>query len=93
VAELIGFQKPALLIPFPFAADDHQKKNGQFLAETIGGARLLLQSEATAEKIADEIELLWKEKETFQAALKLARLQNKGKIDLSTLVSVIGKKR
>ena len=31
VSELIAFEVPSILIPFPYAADDHQAKNGQFI--------------------------------------------------------------
>ena len=50
VSELIAAKKPAILIPYPHAVDDHQTKNAQFIA-TQGGAVLLPESEFTVEKI------------------------------------------
>lgn len=91
IAELIRFQKPALLIPFPFAAEDHQKKNGHFLAERIGGARLLLQREASPERIAEEIRSLLRDRETLTLALQRENRQ-KG-IDFGALVRAVGGKR
>lgn len=38
----------ALLIPFPFAVDDHQTKNAEFLA-TAGGAKIVQQKDVSAE--------------------------------------------
>jgi UDP-N-acetylglucosamine--N-acetylmuramyl-(pentapeptide) pyrophosphoryl-undecaprenol N-acetylglucosamine transferase len=46
VAELAAAGKPSLLIPFPQAADDHQRKNAEVLAEA-GAARMLIEEETT----------------------------------------------
>ncbi len=54
LAELAAAGKPALLIPLPTAADDHQRKNAQAL-ERAGAARCLLQDEATPERLAEMI--------------------------------------
>src|SRR5215470_4892306 len=53
-AELIAAGKAALMIPFPFAADDHQRKNAEAL-ESSGAARMILQQELTADRLASEI--------------------------------------
>jgi UDP-N-acetylglucosamine--N-acetylmuramyl-(pentapeptide) pyrophosphoryl-undecaprenol N-acetylglucosamine transferase len=53
-AELIAAGKAALMIPFPFAADDHQRKNAEAL-ESSGAARMILQQQLTAERLAREI--------------------------------------
>ena len=54
VAELAAAGRPAILIPFPFAADDHQRKNGEAV-ERGGGGRLLLQADLTPRRLADEL--------------------------------------
>lgn len=54
VAELAAAGRPALLIPFPFAADDHQRKNGEAV-ERGGAGRLLLQADLTPRRLADEL--------------------------------------
>ncbi len=56
-AELIRFHKPAILIPYPYAYD-HQRKNGEWIGQ---GARILLQKEANAEKLRQEIETIREE--------------------------------
>lgn len=56
VAELAAAGKPALMIPFPFAADDHQRKNAEAV-ERAGAGRMILQAELTSERLAQE--LLW----------------------------------
>ncbi len=46
VAELSAAGKPSLLIPFPLAADDHQRKNAEVLVEA-GAAAILLEDQLT----------------------------------------------
>jgi UDP-N-acetylglucosamine--N-acetylmuramyl-(pentapeptide) pyrophosphoryl-undecaprenol N-acetylglucosamine transferase len=53
-AELIAAGKAALMIPFPFAADDHQRKNAEAL-QSSGASRMILQQELTGERLAREI--------------------------------------
>ncbi len=48
VAELCAAGKPSVLVPFPQAADDHQRKNAEVLA-SAGAAVMLLQRDATPE--------------------------------------------
>jgi len=50
VAEEMAAGKPALLVPFPGAADDHQRKNAEVMA-TAGAASLLIESEMTPERL------------------------------------------
>ncbi|MCC9001001.1 MAG: undecaprenyldiphospho-muramoylpentapeptide beta-N-acetylglucosaminyltransferase [Candidatus Contendobacter sp.] len=51
IAELAAAGVGALLVPFPFAVDDHQTANAHFLAQ--GGAALLVQqAELSAERLA-----------------------------------------
>jgi len=55
VAELIRFGVPALLIPYPYATDQHQQKNGDYLREH-GASLSLTQEEATVAAILQQIE-------------------------------------
>jgi UDP-N-acetylglucosamine--N-acetylmuramyl-(pentapeptide) pyrophosphoryl-undecaprenol N-acetylglucosamine transferase len=54
VAELSLCRKPAVLIPFPYAADNHQVVNAQALVEA-GAAVMILQSDLRAQRLADEV--------------------------------------
>ena len=48
IAELCAAAKPSVLVPLPTAADDHQRKNAEVLAEA-GAAVMLLQRDVTPE--------------------------------------------
>jgi UDP-N-acetylglucosamine--N-acetylmuramyl-(pentapeptide) pyrophosphoryl-undecaprenol N-acetylglucosamine transferase len=48
MAELAAAGKPSLLVPFPQAADDHQRKNADAFV-SAGAAELLLEANLTAE--------------------------------------------
>ena len=54
VAELAAAGKPSLLVPFPYAADDHQHKNAQIFAEA-GAAVLVPESELTDDRLLSEL--------------------------------------
>ena len=51
IAELAALRVPAILIPYPFAADVHQFHNARALVET-GAARMVLQKQAVPELLA-----------------------------------------
>lgn len=55
VSELMAAARPAILVPFPFAVDDHQTANAQVLVD-MGGAQLMPQSEMTAEGLAKALQ-------------------------------------
>lgn len=61
IAELAAAGVASILIPFPFAVDDHQTHNARFLSER-GAAVLLPQSELSAEKLAQLLRGLDREK-------------------------------
>lgn len=76
LAEITAFGLPMILIPYPFAADDHQRKNGEYLVQ--GGAALMFTQDALTEQgLAEQISgLLADEKRRIQmgqAARRLAR--------------------
>jgi UDP-N-acetylglucosamine--N-acetylmuramyl-(pentapeptide) pyrophosphoryl-undecaprenol N-acetylglucosamine transferase len=57
VAEVAAVGKAALFVPFPFATDDHQKRNAEVLVSKNAGL-LILESELTPERIANEVSSL-----------------------------------
>ncbi len=57
-AELTAMGRPALLVPYPFATDDHQSYNARVLADS-GAAKMIPQPAFTADAVAREIEGLF----------------------------------
>lgn len=55
IAEALEFEVPGILIPFPFAADNHQEKNGEFLAYTVGGGDLFIEKGLRSDTLRDSI--------------------------------------
>lgn len=71
LAELATLRLPAVLVPFPAAADNHQWHNARAY-EATGAAVLLEQREATPEKVAGHLRVLMEDQEeraTLKAAL------------------------
>jgi UDP-N-acetylglucosamine--N-acetylmuramyl-(pentapeptide) pyrophosphoryl-undecaprenol N-acetylglucosamine transferase len=54
VAEVAAAGKPAIFVPFPGAADDHQKRNAEAL-ERAGAAVMLEQSQLTARALVETV--------------------------------------
>ena len=71
-AELIAAGKAAIMVPFPLAADDHQRKNAEALA-AAGAARMILQQELSGDRLATEIEKL------VQSPQELNRMEEAGR--------------
>lgn len=57
VAELAAAGVASILVPYPYAVDDHQTKNGQVLTEN-GAAKLIQEQQLSAELLAKEIDYL-----------------------------------
>ncbi len=76
IAELTAFGKGAILVPYPYAAYDHQRRNAQVLKEQ-GAAEMVLEQELNGEKLAGRIRALYLDRrrlETMgQAARRLGR--------------------
>ncbi|BCK88682.1 UDP-N-acetylglucosamine--N-acetylmuramyl-(pentapeptide) pyrophosphoryl-undecaprenol N-acetylglucosamine transferase [Sideroxyarcus emersonii] len=74
IAELAAAGVASVLVPFPFAVDDHQTHNARFLSEK-NAALLLPQKELSAEKLAQLLREMTREKllAMAQAARSLAK--------------------
>jgi len=57
LSELSYFGLPSILIPYPFAAENHQALNAEIFSQR-GAAALLNQSEITSEKLAEMVSKL-----------------------------------
>jgi UDP-N-acetylglucosamine--N-acetylmuramyl-(pentapeptide) pyrophosphoryl-undecaprenol N-acetylglucosamine transferase len=58
VAEATAAGKPAIFVPFPQAADDHQRRNAEAIAQP-GAAVLVPQAELTPERLTEVITQLF----------------------------------
>jgi UDP-N-acetylglucosamine--N-acetylmuramyl-(pentapeptide) pyrophosphoryl-undecaprenol N-acetylglucosamine transferase len=72
LAELCAVGRPSILIPFPFAADDHQRKNAKAL-EARGAAVCIDPSDATPSRMATEVVSLAKDHARRTAMANAAR--------------------
>jgi UDP-N-acetylglucosamine--N-acetylmuramyl-(pentapeptide) pyrophosphoryl-undecaprenol N-acetylglucosamine transferase len=77
IAELIAAGKASLMIPFPLATDDHQRKNAEALA-AAGAGRMILQQELSGKRLAEEILTLAQEPERITAMEEAARKLSRG---------------
>lgn len=72
IAELTALGKPALLIPYPFATNDHQRVNAEEVVRA-GGARLILDRDLTGRRLAGEIQKLLTDRSLLAAMGRAAQ--------------------
>lgn len=72
LAELCAIGRPSVLIPFPFAADDHQAKNAKALEER-GASICIRESELQADSLGDLVTALLDDPERRQIMAAAAR--------------------
>jgi UDP-N-acetylglucosamine--N-acetylmuramyl-(pentapeptide) pyrophosphoryl-undecaprenol N-acetylglucosamine transferase len=72
LAELAAAGTPAILVPFPQAADDHQRKNAEVLV-AAGGALLIDQRDLTGERLARELSTLLRDRDRLTAMSRAMR--------------------
>ena len=64
LSEIIQMRLPSALIPYPFAAEDHQKFNAKFLYNN--NSAVIIEDNAVREMLCPEIIRLFENKEIFQ---------------------------
>jgi len=74
LAELTVFHKPVILVPFPYATDNHQEINGRYLVEAGAGV-MFRQADLTGEKLGLEIKRILTDKK-----LLAEMAENSGKV-------------
>jgi UDP-N-acetylglucosamine--N-acetylmuramyl-(pentapeptide) pyrophosphoryl-undecaprenol N-acetylglucosamine transferase len=72
LAELCAIGRASVLVPFPFAADDHQRKNAESLSN-VGASVTVIQDEATPERLAKELRALFEQPNQRLAMADAAR--------------------
>lgn len=95
IAELTAFALPSVLIPYPFAADNHQELNARSLAEK-GAAVMIRQDRLTGRTLAEEIRRLFEDRGALgrmrEKARALARPNAAGEIAESFL-NILGRRK
>ena len=72
VSEIAAAGVGAIMVPFPFAIDDHQTKNGEWLQQA-GGAIVVQQDQLTAEQLAGLLNDLFAQPEKLLSMAEAAR--------------------
>ncbi len=85
LAEIVCAEKPALLIPFPYAKDNHQSFNADFLQEKIKGGQKIVQSEVDIKSFSEKLLFLWENekqlKKNFQDFKQKMQNQKRKSLD------------
>jgi UDP-N-acetylglucosamine--N-acetylmuramyl-(pentapeptide) pyrophosphoryl-undecaprenol N-acetylglucosamine transferase len=72
VSELAAAGKPSMLVPFPFAADQHQLKNAEAF-ERAGAARMSLDKDWSGQRFFDTVRELYENRSQLQTMADAAR--------------------
>lgn len=72
LAELTALGKPSILVPYPYAADDHQRANAEVFVDA-GAAEMILDAEASADALAGRIAALASNRSHLQEMGRAAR--------------------
>lgn len=89
LSEILTFEVPAILIPFPFAADQHQLKNAQIFQKKIGGGIYFHENSISTTSLAEAIHRLSnlnsQERLKMKEAIQAYKVRQK-KEDLCSLI-------
>lgn len=77
IAELMASARPAILVPFPFAVDDHQTANAQVMQDLQAGS-VIQQVNLTPDYLAEQIQYWLQAGVAVQASNKLRQQANLG---------------
>jgi len=86
VSELIAAARPAIMVPYFYAVDDHQTANAQVLVD-IGGGEILQQQKLTDELLANKIKTWLDNKNVF--ASNEIRNQSKKNASKNTVAEIM----
>ncbi|MDP1880564.1 MAG: undecaprenyldiphospho-muramoylpentapeptide beta-N-acetylglucosaminyltransferase [Parachlamydiaceae bacterium] len=77
IAEAMEFEVPGILIPYPYATENHQQKNSEYLAQTIGGAITLSESNLSSPKLFQHLTNFLSENTLSQMKTNLQNYKNR----------------
>lgn len=70
IAEEVEFETPGILIPYPYAADDHQSKNADYMVQTVKGAHKYTEKNLNPKVVAEKLYDLFDENKDELRGLK-----------------------
>ena len=76
LADIAVIGRPAILVPYPYATDDHQAANAAGLV-SAGGAFMIREAELTAEGLAGHITAILSDPEGASAMARASRSQGR----------------
>lgn len=80
ITELALSSKPAILVPFPYAAENHQYYNAKVL-ENAGAAKILIESEFNEQSLYDDIEQIIGSEDRLKIMSDAARSLQKNDVE------------
>jgi UDP-N-acetylglucosamine--N-acetylmuramyl-(pentapeptide) pyrophosphoryl-undecaprenol N-acetylglucosamine transferase len=80
ISELAAMGKPSILVPYPYAANNHQETNARMLAER-GGAVMVLQKDLTGQGLANLLEKYMDDRASLKDLGELAKSAGKPDAD------------
>lgn len=89
IAEQLEFEVPGILIPYPYAADNHQDHNADFMVATVGGSIKLIEKGLASERLAASIDQFLKEKGAALHEMRRAMSMYKRKARTKDLCSCV----
>lgn len=75
IAELIEWEIPAFLIPFPFASERHQDYNAKHFVENVMGGEMILENEVTLPYLAQKVGDLLKKRDAYRENIALYKVK------------------
>jgi UDP-N-acetylglucosamine--N-acetylmuramyl-(pentapeptide) pyrophosphoryl-undecaprenol N-acetylglucosamine transferase len=72
MAELAYFGVPSLLVPYPYAAEDHQTRNAEIF-DQAGAARLMPEKNLNSDTLADAVRSIFNDSRRAGAMKKSAQ--------------------
>jgi UDP-N-acetylglucosamine--N-acetylmuramyl-(pentapeptide) pyrophosphoryl-undecaprenol N-acetylglucosamine transferase len=65
ITELCAWGRASILIPYPFAADDHQRTNAEVLVRQ-GASRMIPNAELSGKRLSEEILFLYRDRQALK---------------------------
>lgn len=89
MSEELEFEVPGILIPYPFATENHQEFNADFMVENVGGAIKRIEKGLTVERLQQDIAGLLANDAKDIKTMKQAMSRYKTNVQPKNLSSII----